>query len=124
MSVHMKKHLTKIAIGSEEFQIPSKEAKAILSLVKNVEKAQSIDSGVNWKAVYNENFSGIPEWAICLRAARRKANLSQSELNKKTDIPVTTISKYENGERSISEKQAKKLAGILKTDHRLFIKNK
>ena len=121
MSVHTKKHLTKVAIGDEEFKIPSKEAKAFLSLVKTVEKAHSLNDNVNWNAVYEENFGKVPEWATCLRAARRKENLSQKELCKKTDLPITTISKYENGERTISEKQAKKLAKALKTDYRIFL---
>jgi len=124
MSVHTKKPLTKVAIGDEEFNIPSKEAKAILSLVKNVEKAHSLEANSSWNAVYEENFGTMPDWAVSLRAARRKENISQKDLSKKTDIPVTTISKYENGEREISEKQAKKLAKALKTDFRVFFDKK
>jgi hypothetical protein len=43
-----------------------------LSLVKNVEKAHSIDVISDWKVVYDENFGRIPEWSVCLRAIIKK----------------------------------------------------
>ena len=46
--------------------------------------------------------------------------LSQ-DLSKKTGLPVTTISKYENGERKISEPQAKKLAKVLKINFKILL---
>ncbi len=121
MSVHTKKRLTKVAIGDEEFSIPTKEAKAVLSLVKSVQKAHALEGSVAFEDVYKENYGEMPEWATCLRGARAKANMSQGELSKKTGIPVTTISKYENGERVISEKQAKKISKELKVNFRLFL---
>ncbi len=122
MSAHMKKHLTKVMIGDEKFNLRSKEVKTLLSLVKIMEKSYSPDKGnANWSVVYKENFGNMPEWALCLRSARQKKNLSQKELSKKCQIPITTISKYENGERKISESQAKKLAKALQTHFRLFL---
>ena len=56
MSVHTKKRLTKVAIGEEEFSIPTKEARAILSLVKSVKKANSIEDSILWDKVYSENY--------------------------------------------------------------------
>ncbi len=124
MSVHTKKRLTKIAIGDEEFNVPAKEAKAILFLVKSVERAHELEASIPWDEVYQENFGNQAKWSICLRAARSKANMSQNELSSKTGIPVTTISKYENGEREISEIQAKKLGKALKTNYRIFLTDK
>ncbi len=118
MSVHTKKRLTKVSIGEEEFSIPTKEAKAILSLVKSVKKAHAMEDSVSWDKVYSDSYGDTPRWAVSLRGARSKENMSQKELSKKTGIPVTTISKYENGGREISEKQAKKLAKALKSASR------
>ncbi len=114
MSAHMKKHLTKVMVEDEKFKLHSKEVKTLLSLVKIMEKSYSSNKdNSNWSVVYKENFGNVPEWALCLRSARRKKNLSQKELSKKCQIPITTISKYENGERKTSEPQAKKLAKAL-----------
>ena len=123
MSVHIKKHLIKISIGHERFNLPAKEVKALLSLVKTIDKVNRpvFSKGGRWTDVYRENFKNRPEWAVCLRAARSKNSLSQRELSEKTGISITTISKYENGERKISVFQAKKLAKILKTNYKVFI---
>ena len=121
MLVHTKKRLTKVAIGEEEFSIPTKEARAILSLVKSVKKVNSIEDSVLWDKVYSENYGDTPKWAMSLRGARSKENMSQRYLSKRTKISVTTISKYENGEREISEKQAKKLAKVLKINFKVLM---
>ena len=76
---------------------------------------------IKWTDIYRETFKDRPEWAVCLRAARSKNSLSQRELSEKSGISITTISKYENGERKISVIQAKKLAKILKTNHNIFL---
>ena len=122
MSVHTKKRLIEVTIGSEKFKLPGKEIKTILSLVKIIERAYSPDKDTaKWSAVYKENFESMPEWAVCLRSARSKKNLSQKELSEKCLIPVTTISKYENGARNISLSQAKKLAKVLQTHYKVFL---
>ena len=79
---------------------------------------------IQWSDVYKGNFKDRPEWAVCLRAARYKKSLSQKELSKKSQIPITAISKYENGEREISITQAKKLAKALSTNYKVFLYNK
>ena len=123
MSVHMKKHLIKVAIGHERFNLPAKEVKALLSLVKTIDKVNHpvFSKSIKWADIYRENFKNRPEWAVCLRAARSKNSLSQRELSDKSGISITTISKYENGERRISVIQAKRLAKILKTNYKIFL---
>ena len=79
---------------------------------------------MKWSEVYKENFKNRPEGAVCLRVARYKNSLSQRDLSKKSKIPITTISKYENGERKISITQAKKLAKTLKTNYKVFLHKK
>ncbi len=120
-SKHTKKNFIKISIGSEDFSIPSKEAKAILSLVKSINKSYSNSETVSSDKVYKDNFGRIPKSATFLKGARGKENMSQSELSKKTGIPVTTVSKYENGDREISEGQAKKLGKALNINFKVFL---
>lgn len=118
MSAHMKKHLTKIEIDGKKFEIPKKEAGAILSLVESLEqKAKSVQP----ENVFKDMVKKRPKFAINLRGARFKENMSQRELSEKTGIPVTTISKYENGEREISEEQAEKLSKVLRVNNKLFL---
>ena len=126
MSVHMKKHLIKVAVGNEQFNLPAKEVKALLSLIKTINNAHRpiIPKYINWTDIYKKNFKNRPEWAVCLRAARYKHSLSQRELSKRSKISITTISKYENGEREISIAQAKKLAKALNTNYKVFLHKK
>ena len=119
----MKKHLIKVAVGNENFNLPAKEVKILLSLIKTIDNAYRpiMSKHIKWPDVYKENFKNRPEWAVCLRAARYKKSLSQRELSEKSKIPITTISKYENGERAISITQAKKLAKVLRTNYKVFL---
>ena len=123
MSAHMKKHLTKVSVGHREFELPVKEAKIILSLIKSIEQThmQKVFGSTKWPLIYKENFGNFPQWAVCLKAAREKQNLSQRELSHLCNIPATTISKYENGERHISIAQAKKLAKALKIHTKILV---
>ena len=127
MSAHTKTHLTKVAVGNKKFNLPIKEAKTLLSFIKYMSNSRTDTKNnyVGWPVVFSENFKNIPEWAVCLRAARHKNQLSQKKLSEKAQIPITTLSKYENGERKISEKQAHKLAKVLKIPYLVLLpKNK
>ena len=92
-------------------------------MIKTIDNAHrpTMSKHIKWSDVYKGNFKNRPEWAVCLRAARYKNSLSQRELSEKSKIPITTISKYENGEREISIIQAKKLAKALKTNYKVFL---
>jgi len=121
MSAHMKKRHIKVAIGDKKFEIPSKDAKAILSLVESINEYNDQKDFVHSDEVFKDLLKERPEYAIVLRGSRSKENLSQNELSKLTGIPVTTISKYENGERVISESQAKKFGKALRVSFKLFL---
>lgn len=49
----------------------------------------------------------------CLRSAREKAGLSQSELERRSGVPKTRLSRYENDHILPSVHTLKKLAGAL-----------
>ena len=123
MSVHMKKPLIRIIIGEEIFDIPSKDAKAVHSVVKIAERAHKREY-VQSENVFRDIFDNLPRGAINLKASRVKENMSQKELSEKSGIPLTLISKYENGHRIISEDLAKKLAKIFKTNHKIYLEKK
>ena len=60
--------------------------------------------------------------AHLLRGARYKAGRTQEELAKKTGISQGRISEYETGRQTIEKvSTARKLAKVLKTDHRYFL---
>ena len=71
--------------------------------------------------VFRDIFDNLPKGAINLKASRVKENMSQKELSEKSGIPLTLISKHENGHRIISEDLAKKLVKIFKTNHKIYL---
>ena len=109
MSVHMKKRLTKVSIGRKEFRIPDREAKAVLALVESIDNSSNVPSEV----VFKEFAKDRPKGAVYLRGVRLREDISQKELERKTSIPVSNISKYESGARKITLSVAKKLAKAL-----------
>ncbi len=112
MSAHMKKHLTKVSIGKKEFQIPKKEAQAVLALVESI----GISSNTPSEVVFKEVAKNRPKGAVYLRGIRTREDISQKQLEKMTGVPVSNISKYESGSRKITESIAKKFAKALKIE--------
>ena len=123
MSVHMKTHLTEVAVGNKKFNLPAKDAKAVLSLIKfmNGTHTDTSKAYVEWPVVFLENFKNTPEQAVCLRAARRRKRLSQKTLSEKCQIPIATLSKYEKGVLKIQKSHVHKLAKVLKTSYKVFL---
>jgi len=122
MSAHMKKHLTKVAIGKKEFNIPQKEAQAILSLVESIHQSTSNNGGIPSEVIFKEVAKNRPKGAVYLRGIRTREDVSQKELEKLTGIPISNISKYESGSRKITDPIAKKLAKALNIDYRKLLK--
>lgn len=121
MSVHTKKHLTKIKIENEEFLLPKKNSKAILSIVRELSHKQNYNDHIPAQEFTKKALGKRPKGAALLRGHRGKENISQIELSKKTGISVPNISAYENGSRKITEAVAKRFAKAFKTDHKKFL---
>jgi len=121
MSAHMKKHLTKVAIGKRKFNIPKKEAQAILSLVESIDQSTSSSDGIPSEVVFKEVAKNRPKGAVYLRGIRTREDISQKELDRLTGIPISNISKYESGSRKITESIAKKLAKALNINYRKLL---
>ena len=113
MSVHMKKHLTKICIDEHNFHIPVAQKKAILTLIKGLSEEN--------KNPLEDLERTLPKYAIVLRGSRKKECLSQEDLCELTGIAVTNISKMENGQRKIGKTVAKKLGIALKINPKVFL---
>lgn len=120
MLAHMKRHLTKIEIEGQAYILPERKKKIILSLVKEFAEDEKRLGNVPFGEVYKKEYGHTPKWAVALRGARSKENMSQKELSEKTGIPITNISKYENGERKISQEQAQKIAKVLRVGIDVF----
>lgn len=59
--------------------------------------------------------------AIALRALRRREELTQKELAKKTGISQADLSKMETGKLAIGKERAKTLADVLHTSYKVFL---
>ncbi|MBT4761908.1 MAG: helix-turn-helix transcriptional regulator [Bdellovibrionaceae bacterium] len=119
----MKKPLTKINIDGEEFNMPQRRKKLILSLIKEFSSEPNKEQqSLSTKEAFRGFYKGKSVGAGHLKAARRRENLSQKELSEKTGISISNISKYENRTLEISENIAKRFSKALNTDHRLFLK--
>jgi DNA-binding XRE family transcriptional regulator len=58
---------------------------------------------------------------VSIRGARGKEGLTQKQLSELTGIAQHHISEMENGKRPIGKVTAKKLAGALNIDYRVFL---
>ena len=122
MLAHTKERLIKISIGKKEFKIPKKEAKAVETIIRLLKEKLDKDKNVSSEVVYKEFNKNRPKGAVYLKGIRTREALSQKALEKMTGIPVTNISKYENGSRKITEAAAKKLAKALNAQPELLLR--
>jgi len=114
MSAPMKKPITGDFV-EVRFRIPVtkvEEAKKALASYGALETSESVP----WREVY-PNFNA----GLALRAARKKAALTQKGLAELLGINQTHISEMEGGKRPIGKEMAKRLAKVLKIDYRLLL---
>ena len=109
----MKRYLTNISIDGKIFSIPREQKRAFLILFEGIREKE--------ENPFSELEKQLPKYAIILRGARKKENLSQKELSQKTGIAISNISKMENGQRKIGKAVAQKLAKALKISFRVFL---
>lgn len=77
---------------------------------------------IDGQAVYKEDMSAIgAEVGARLKAARLKKGLSQEELEVRSKIPQSTISKIEKGHRMITPHEATALAKIFSVTPQFLI---
>lgn len=97
------------------FRIPSKNLNKVKRSMASY-GAEEIDKTLPWREAFpNYNAS------VALRGARNRENLTQRELARQLKISQTHISEMEHGKRPIGKDMAKRLAGILHVDYRVFL---
>lgn len=84
-------------------------------------KLKRKEISIDWKDAFKEAFGDIPTSAVSLKGMRNREGWTQVELGEKIGVSQANLSKMENGKRTIGKSIAKKLAGIFKTDYRLFL---
>ncbi|MEK7340449.1 MAG: helix-turn-helix transcriptional regulator [Candidatus Rhabdochlamydia sp.] len=126
MSAHMKARLTRKATYKVFLEI-GKAKKLILIPAKHLQKLEDFlekygeSESILWEDLAKDRIAKYKKSGLALRGARYREGLSQKELSKRTGISQENISKMENGQRSIGEKVAKKLAKVLLIDFELLI---
>ncbi len=127
MSAPMKAHHTKQAPCKVVIEVPGKAKKLTFVSAKHLQKLEDFlekygeSESISWEALAKDRIAKYKKSGLALRGARYREGLSQKELAKRTGVSQENISKMENGERTIGEKVAKKLAKALRIDFELLI---
>lgn len=132
MSAPMKKHPTnqqfiQIAILNDRplyLKGPKKQLKALIAILHALDfnpTSSHQNVSIPWRQVAKDNLNNHGEPSRMLRAARKKAGLTQVQLAEALGIPQYNISKMEHGSRPIGKTMATRLADVLKTDYRVFL---
>lgn len=79
-----------------------------------------VSESIAWREAFSQMENrDLP--GVCLRGARKKEDMTQMELAKKTGIPQRHISEMENGKRPIGKKNATLLAKTLNVSYQIFL---
>lgn len=97
---------------------PKPGQKTVRAPVSFGEEAEK--DSIPWREVFPE-LAGQPEYSVCLRGARNKENITQTELAKLTGISQEELAHMEKGELEIGEERAKVLGKALNVNHRIFL---
>jgi DNA-binding XRE family transcriptional regulator len=97
--------------------VPAKHLQKLEDFLEKYGESESIP----WEELAKDRIAKYKKSGLALRGARYREGLSQKDLAKRTGISQENISKMENGQRTIGEKVAKKLAKILRVDPCLLI---
>lgn len=81
---------------------------------------ESADDAIPWREAFPE-YTDEQLPAVCLRAARRREELTQKELAVLAGIPQAHISLMERGKMAIGVTRAKRLAKALNTGYKVFL---
>ena len=111
--------MRKLPTNGEEavVEMPGKKKKLAFVPAKHMEKYGQSEESVTWEELAADRIKKYGKAGLALRGARVKEGISQKELAKFSGVSQENISKMENGERTIGEKVAKKLAKVLNMDY-------
>ncbi len=101
------------------FQGPLDNRKKAVEALKELDFIDTSDS-IPWRKAF-KRYDEANEAGIFLAGSRHKMNYTQKKLSELSGISQRHISEMENGKRIIDKENAVTLAGILKTDYRVFM---
>jgi ribosome-binding protein aMBF1 (putative translation factor) len=129
MQAHTKKHLTESdELASVVFHIPNKgdssitltqaDARHLLDLAQRM--VSEGEGKVPWRETAKAHLQQ-GDVALVVRAARKRAELTQQQLADKLGVPQSNVAAIETGKRDVGKDLAKRLAEIFETDYRMFL---
>jgi DNA-binding XRE family transcriptional regulator len=128
MSAHTKERPTsREATYKVVVEMPGKTKRLSFVPAKHLHKLEAFlekygeTESIPWEELAKSRIAKYKKSGLALRGARYRENMSQKMLAKRTGVSQENISKMENGQRSIGEKVAKKLAKALRLDVRLLL---
>jgi ribosome-binding protein aMBF1 (putative translation factor) len=98
-----------------KFRIPSGNLDEIRKMVAQYGGEEASNS-VPWREVFPDFNPGV-----ALRGGRKKEGLTQKDLARLIGVSQNHISDMEHSKRPIGKEMAKRLAGVLKVDYRVFL---
>jgi DNA-binding XRE family transcriptional regulator len=101
----------------EIYTVPRKIGQELVSYIEETSNEESIPAHI----VIPELADDVKRPAIVLRGLRYRENMTQKELAEKLSIRQHHLSEMENGKRPISKEMAKKLAGALNANWKIFL---
>lgn len=97
------------------FRVPVKNLAEVKQALAHY-GAEEAAGAVPWREVFPDFDAGV-----ALRGARKRERLTQKQLAQLLGISQTHISEMEHGKRPIGKEMARRLAGALKVDYRVFL---
>ncbi len=79
-----------------------------------------LDQTIPWREMFPD-ISREEAPGVCLRGARRKEGMTQTELAQRIGVPQRHISEMEHGKRPIGKEMAKRLGAALNIGYKVFL---
>jgi ribosome-binding protein aMBF1 (putative translation factor) len=98
-----------------KFHLPPDKVEEIKKVVAQYGGEES-GNIVPWREVFPDFNPGV-----AVRGGRKKAGLTQKDLARLIGVSQNHISDMEHGKRPIGKEMAKRLAGVLQVDYRVFL---
>src|SRR3989338_6715098 len=123
MSAPMKKPLSEMRVDDLFFFVNQSVRPAVILYLRALNAREGGHEKQGWlspQELRKEFLDGLPSYALNLKAARRRANMTQVKLARLTGIDRSNLNAYENGKKNIGPKTALTISRILKIDPRMF----
>lgn len=123
MSAPMKKHLTEVRVDDRSFFVNPSVRPAVILYLRALKAKEGGCENQGWlspRELRKEFLDGLPSYALNLKAARRRSNMTQVKLARLTGIDRSNLNAYENAKKKIGPKTALTLSRVLNIDPRIL----